>query len=62
MKTVWNPFEIDPSTAPDHDALQLEIINIQSYSDLKMTLSQNDLLFMPKSFYKNISEFNETYS
>jgi len=42
MKTFGNPFEIDPSTAPD--AFQLEIIDIQSHSDLKMAFFQNDLL------------------
>ena len=42
MKIFGNPFQIDPSTAPD--AFQLEIIDIQSHSDLKMAFSQNDLI------------------
>ena len=42
MKIFGNPFQIDPSTAPD--TFQLEIIDIQSHSDLKMAFSQNDLL------------------
>ena len=42
MKIFGNPFEIDPSTAPD--AFQLEIIDFQSQNDLKMAFSQNDLI------------------
>ena len=41
-----NPFETDPSTAPD--AFQMELIDIQSQSDLKIAFTNNELL----TFYK----------
>jgi len=60
MKIFGNSFEIDPSTAPD--AFQLEIIDIQSHSDLKMAFPQNDVHLCQVCFYRNISEFSETCS
>jgi len=48
MKIFGNSFEIDPSTV--RDAFQLEIIDIQSHSDLRMAFYQNDVHFMQSMF------------